>query len=520
MKATPSCSSALSPVTVHSLVEGELVHVFHRYCQDPNGYFMADSAHCGIMHPSVGLTDGWTTAVVSEEWDISSYQASDFNTWPKIEWSHPTWYNRRGIKLNVAQKSMVTQRVRADQIRQVGESCEADAQPKLTLVHLRWGGATPVNAVTEGAGGWGQIGSTPSDNYINGWENTVYQAMGPTYEVISVFFQSSQELLRICPALLKKMARGKHIGAFYFMWPINYSDGHNFPAYVDKERELRLMVEMEGCAIPTRFPHHSNLYKTFASKEWPAQMCLHPLLKVPLTTQVSKYAIACDPAKAAHNANLALQSLAQARSQWTQECGMPSPPTQVNRGVAKLGWSWEAMDVRAWTNMWELEHALVPLAQQPDSNVDMVFVQEWVDFDVEIRHFIVEPDLDDPESLKPKKRIYTVFKSKDAGCFREFDRYDRNNCVRETFQNDDAALADAERQADELISRWVQWLQGISHELPTVVRFDILAKRTGPGKASIATGELTELGGCFLGWEQGPETVFGAMLRSCFKDVA
>lgn len=375
------------------------------------------------------------------------------------------------------------------------------------------------NAVTEGAGGWGQIGSTPSDNYINAWEDSVFQAIGPTYEVISVFYQSSQELSQICAPLLKKMARGKHIGAFYFMWPIGYSDGHNFPAYVDKGRELRLMVEMEGCAIPTRFPHHSSLYKMYASKEWTAQMCLHPLLKVPLTTMVAMQAIACDPAKAARNSMQALQHLAAARSQWAQECNLPPLPSTVNRGVAKLGWSWEAMDFRAWRNTSELENALIPLAQQPDSSVDLVFVQEWVDFDVEIRHFIVEPDLDDPESLKPKKRIYTVFKSKDSGCFRDFDRFDRNSCLQQTFMEDELALEDAERQADELIARWVQWLQGISHELPAVTRFDILAKRTGPGRASIATGELTELGGCFLGWEQGPEVVFGAMLRSCFKDA-
>lgn len=28
-----------------------------------------------------------------------------------------------------------------------------------------------------------------------------------------------------------------------------------------------------------------------------------------------------------------------------------------------------------------------------------------------------------------------------------------------TFQNDEAAMADAERQAEELTGRWLQWLQ-------------------------------------------------------------
>merc|ERR1712187_1044421 len=111
-------------------------------------------------------------------------------------------------------------------------------------------------------------------------------------------------------------------------------------------------------------------------------------------------------------------------------------------------------DVKAWQSTQELERALPRLVEQPGSLVDFVFVQEWVDFDVEIRHFVVEPDLNRPETLKAKKRIYTVFKSRESGSFRNFDRYDRQGCLWNTFANDDAALADAESQCDKLIVRW------------------------------------------------------------------
>lgn len=30
-------------------------------------------------------------------------------------------------------------------------------------------------------------------------------------------------------------------------------------------------------------------------------------------------------------------------------------------------------------------------------------------------------------------------------------------------------------------------------------------------------GELTELGACFLGWDEGPKEVFAAVIRSCFR---
>jgi len=311
---------------------------------------------------------------------------------------------------------------------------------------------------------------------------------------------------------------GKCVGALYFLWPIIFQDGHNYPAYVNSESLLGTMLQMEASGIPSRFPHHSHLYRVFASKEWTAQMCLHPLLNVPLTTKVSRQAITLDPDKASETALQALTHLAQTRTAWAEPLGQETPKPTVTQGVAKLGWSWEAMDVRQWRSKQELSNAMVDLTEQPGSHMEFCFVQEWVDFDVEMRHFIVEADLNKPTSLKAKKIIYTVFKSKDSGSFRDFDRYDRKGALKTCFENDDAALADAEAKAEVLMERWLRWLSAQSHELPVVIRFDILAKRTGPGTAKVMTGELTELGGCFLGWPNGPSVVMGAMLRSCLKD--
>lgn len=413
---------------------------------------------------------------------------------------------------------MTTQRVTPEQVRQKHGPTEAQQQPVLTLLHVRWGGEQVVNPVTEGQGGWGQIGSTPSDNYINAWENTVFNTMGPNYEIFSAFIQGSEELAKIPPSMVRTLLTGQHVGALYFLWPIIFQDGHNYPAYVNSESLLSLMLQNEASGIPTRFPHQSHLYRVFASKEWTAQMCLHPLLNVPLTTKVSRQAITLDTEKAAATALQALTHLAETRTSWAGPLGQETPKPTVTKGVAKLGWSWEAMDVRKWQNKQELAGAMTDLAEQPGSFMEFVFVQEWVDFDVEMRHFIVEADLTKPASLKPKKIIYTVFKSQEGNSFRDFDRYDRKGCLRTCFQNDDAALADAEAKAEVLMERWLRWLQAQSHELPVVIRFDILAKRTGPGQASIMTGELTELGGCFLGWPNGPQVVMGAMLRSCLKD--
>jgi hypothetical protein len=53
-------------------------------------------------------------------------------------------------------------------------------------------------------------------------------------------------------------------------------------------------------------------------------------------------------------------------------------------------------------------------------------------------------------------------------------------------------------------------------EMPVFCRFDILVKYDKMGSAQVTTGELTELGGCFLGWEEGPAQVFNAILMSYF----
>merc|ERR1712137_1018137 len=123
-----------------------------------------------------------------------------------------------------------------------------------------------------------------------------------------------------------------------------------------------------------------------------------------------------------------------------------------------------------------------------------------------MRHFVVESDLANPETFKPKKIVYTIMKSVEDNCFREFDKFDRAQCLQRCFSHDEEAMQDAERQASVLIARWLQWIQAQTHELPTVIRFDILATRVGPGRAAVHTGELTELGGCFLGWPEGPST--------------
>lgn len=102
--------------------------------------------------------------------------------------------------------------------------------------------------------------------------------------------------------------------------------------------------------------------------------------------------------------------------------------------------------------------------------------------------------------------------------FHVFYKFDRSTCLRTCFHGDAEALLDAERQSEELIAYWLQWFQAQSHEMPIFIRFDVLAKRIGAGRAAVRTLELTELGGCIMNWPDGPEVVFDAILRACLQE--
>jgi len=148
------------------------------------------------------------------------------------------------------------------------------------------------------------------------------------------------------------------------------------------------------------------------------------------------------------------------------QAGSSTGERHTTKGVIKLAFSWKAQDVVFFGSPEELGDRMQEMLDCPGCTAQSCIVQEWVDFDVEMRHFIVEPSLSDPQTWRPKKIVYTVFKSKEGGSFRDFDRYERQGCLQRCFFGDDAALGDAERQAEELIGRWLLWFQAQTTSCP------------------------------------------------------
>ena len=98
--------------------------------------------------------------------------------------------------------------------------------------------------------------------------------------------------------------------------------------------------------------------KVFLSKDWTSQLCIFPEMAIPPTTKVSRCAFERDPLGASRKALQALVHLTstqEAKKTETSAAGLSGPisagkvfPGGVpnTRGVAKLGYSWEANDGR------------------------------------------------------------------------------------------------------------------------------------------------------------------------------
>jgi len=503
----------------------EKVHVFYRFQQNPEElWFPSTCPMGGLACPRMGFTDGWTSAEVAED-----FHPERFNEWRVrdtgvlVRYTHPHWYNRRGYAIDVGDPNMSVESVHPLQLCRVGQEADFPSirEPDVSFVVIRWGGENACDEVKEGHGGWGRTGSAVSDPYIKVlFEETVWPTLGPNYEVFSIFVRSSDDLLKLNPATIYPLLKGRHKVGMYFLWPICFQDNANSPGYVNATALLSCMANFEGCGITTRFPHHSHLYRLLLSKDWASYLSWTQIMGTAATTKVPRAVIQHNPGKAATQAITAIQKLRVFRGE------APEPkPLDDSRGIAKLGFSWEASDVRLWRGARELAGALRELSEQPGSYVEAVMVQDFVTFDIELRLFWVDAEITiDPETqtltqVNPVKILYTAFNTVDQDHrFRDFERFQRQSAIDRCFQGDEAAMTDAEQKCVELGRKLLMFVSTECSEPLPVLRMDFMCRRAGPGKAEVHTGELTELGGCFLGWTEGPEIIWGAALRACFRE--
>merc|ERR1711957_1084667 len=168
-----------------------------------------------------------------------------------------------------------------------------------------------------------------------------------------------------------------------------------------------------------------------------------------------------------------------------------------------------------WTGPHELTNCLKGVAALDGCLSEYCIVQEWVDYDFELRMFFFPPRTWNHSTVvRPAHYAYTGW-GDDAATFgqRTFKILSKH-CVMQVWQHDGVALAQAHDQAEETAQYLIAKMVSVHSEPPPFIRLDFMMKRVGPGAAQVVFGEYCETGACCIDEEwrtQGPPRVWSAV---------
>ena len=344
---------------------GEIVEIFYRMSNE-EGYFPVDSLAMRCLRPRFGRTDGWMRAMVVEDWPSSS------GTSVRVRHLHQLWSDRYGQALNPERDRDMVVSVPPSDVRRPSE---ATRRVTLSLLIVRWGGQETEFNMEQ----WGAASSSTSDAYVSSFvDATVYDRLGPDYEVFTVFVTSGADLAKVQPAAIVPAMTGRHRAACYFLWPVMAQDGADEleSGMVEQAAYFEVVCAVEAAGVCTRFPHPSQLYRQLLSKEWQPALCLLPQLRIPPATMVNRATVAAAPRRAAQLACRALDEIRDARYRKKNEPdSLRVTGVEARKGVAKLGYAWEAAHVRIFRGEAPLATALLELCSQPGGTSSHVIVQ-------------------------------------------------------------------------------------------------------------------------------------------------
>lgn len=522
--------------------KGQDVYIFYRMSKkvvQGRAYMACLDPRQGAYRPRVGMSEGWVPAKIARDFDGSSSGTV------LVEHQWPHFFTLRGNLVDSKDEDQMRDTFPVADVRAASDfpafgkvprlMTPPGHQPELSIISFRWGGLNEAVAPQQ----WGDTGSPVSNIFFDSFiDRVVLPQLGREYEVWNVYIEDKQDLQKLADTVHLIFAanhparRAKRTVGMYFLYPTGFEEGcipnmetgeDHGAGMVDQKSIFKLMHAMERAGIVTKFPHCSFLYELLTSKKWTYMMTLTMHLNVPATVAVPRGLIELDVVSATDKALLALNNV---RKQQAMLRGLPPPAEGVQKGAAKLGHSWEALDVKFWRGRKgdaSLEDALHQLSQnieingeltgQPHDN-ESIMVQEFVEHDLELRIYTVDGNV---ELL-----IYTKFcKIKENNEFGDFQQTSTcEDAAKMWVHNDVAALKAGEEQCKQLTAHWLQWIIAQSCEMPPGVRFDYFIKRTGPGTAQVHTLEICELGFSMLGDSGLPNKVYNAMLKSCLSDTA
>jgi len=477
------------------------------------------------------MSDGWVHAIVTKDFDETQYDPKEPNaTGVHVTFTWPFWYNHRGFLLDDCTDILPPPRVRLiskAKLASISGTWNNNAsgkvdrpstvdQPTLGLLVVRYGGKERPEHDSTVPSQWGSSGPPISDNFIvrlidycGGRDKNINSL---DVEVWSLFLERGEDarnFARTAHLILHPghpLRRCKRVFGCYHMFPTTFEEyshpfletgDENGAGYIDSRALMELMMAVERCDIPTLFPHSSYLYDLLASKRWTHLCCLDPQLCIPASCSLPRA-----EALSSRGPGMVVTTLNRIRQKMTGnncEAG----------GVCKIGYSWEAFDVKRWKDELALADVLQQLAGHVyiDDNqtgqphfVDTILCQEYIEHLSELRCYVI--------NHKIEKYCWTKFmRVNEQLDFKEFEQAkDEKEACERWFDGDESRILKAKEQAQNLVDRWLLWLQTQACEDIPVIRFDFYV-----AKDSLYTGEITECGFSMLYDESLPHKVFQAL---------
>lgn len=485
---------------------------------------LTDISCCMVQSPrrlSSGLlllkSHGWVDGVLQSDFNPETFVREDKGTWPVV-------LPAKGVVFVDAQGRPA--RMSQFPVEHLRKTASA---PLLSALFIRWG--IPEETKTPSTAGWGKYGCPTSVEYMNGMVNhalLAHPAMQSPLraEVWSLLVTTTPHLRAVAreAGLVASLLGGKRLVSIWNLYPAEWEDtgDKEFACYLDRRVLFLAQRACEAEGIQSVFPHPADLWELITSKSWMATLSLWPGAHLPAATMVS-LGQARNAKQAAADALRALEHIRRLNP-FPVEAGEPAAPSAINqngvvRGVVKLGWSWENRFVIDFNGEEHLRSRLQEMLLVEEGLLaSYCIVQEWVDFDFEMRGYFLPPlDWLPGTVLQPTKFECNVWGERDdtkmiGRNHASFTEVTEAACL-DIWQQDTVAWLSAKEQVVEISQKLLRWLITAHAQPVPFVRLDFMLKRVGPGKARVFFGEFCEMGACCLDWQEGPPTIWRALME-------
>lgn len=416
--------------------------------------------------------------------------------------------------------------------------------PLLSMVFVRWGGKHIIGqgqlSEDPSDGGWGPFGSPTCDWYMAALvregllthplvgagastkdrDDEAACASARSFELFSLFVGNSVEAadVKSLAPTIAKCLKGLKKASFWMLWPSEWEDYEesDYAGYVQCQPYFAAMRACQAAGIRSSFPHPAAQYELITSKTWLTTLAPDPRAALPAAVLVEQDEVLKDPLQAAKQALARLEVLRASNPLPKGPKGQASPSAinkaGIKKGVVKLGNSWEARFVFSFVGVKQLALKLQEMLLVEGCLATTCIVQEWVDFDFEIRLFFLPPaDWTPDTALQPVRFEYNGWSKSDNDKPGGFLKLNKEKCL-QTWSQDEQALTMAQAQAVEVSQFLLQWICEQDPQPVPMLRLDFMVLRLGAGQARVVFGEYCEMGACCISWREGPPIIWRAAL--------